>query len=153
MSLRERPLELHDIPDIASRLRQADLDEIYAAGFPNAEICLTVGLTLGPVALVLEGDVPVGVFGFTHFGIVWSFWSNLTRAQSREILARTPEYVAAMVQRSGNDRLYNVVMTSNRHAVRWLRASGCFDMGSDTDGRIHFSTKPELAECAIQPAV
>lgn len=103
-------------------------------------------------AVIEEGrDAPVGVFGWTDRGGIWSYWCDLGAAQTRELMRQTPQYVLEMVESAnaaGLPHLANYVWEGNHEALAWLRASHCFSLDLDhrynisNRGFIGFQTKP-----------
>jgi hypothetical protein len=97
---------------------------------------------------VLEefGTVPVGVYGWTSKGAIWSYWRDLSPNEQRELMRRTPGMVLEMVEKAkaeGLPYLANYVWEGNRPAVAWLKASHCFSL--DLDHSYNISNKSFIA--------
>lgn len=149
-----RPFTAAHARQLAPKIGEVDLKEIRLAGYPDAESALLSGLKVGPCWGVLDEGEVLGVFGYSAQGIIWSFWSTLTKRQALTVLRHTRDYVSRMVKRSGKPILVNAVLRENTPVLRWLEASKCFDLWNDPSSPlIYFHTKPELsASCVIQQA-
>lgn len=148
---RREPLTWSSAKRFARVIRASDKVECYANG-STPERSLLWATEHGPAWAAFEGDsqVPVGVWGWTEKGAIWSYWAELDRVQSRELLRRTPAMVAEMLEEArtiGWTRLGNYVWEDNTAALAWLRASKCFDIELDRDTILanrrfhHFMTK------------
>lgn len=133
-------------------ISSADKVECFANGMSPYR-SLAWALEHGPCWAAYEGhsQVPVGCWGWTQRGAVWSYWTELDRVQSRELLRHTPQMVSEMLMDStavGFPCLENYVWEDNTAAIKWLRASKCFDISLDRDIILsnkrfhHFRTKP-----------
>lgn len=133
-------------------IRLADRIECVSNG-SNPYRSMLWALDHGRCWAAFEGnsDVPVGVWGWTDMGAVWSYWAELDPVQSRELLRRTPAMVAEMLEESteaGFPVLANYVWEDNLAALRWLHSSKCFTIHLDRPVILlnrrfhHFETKP-----------
>lgn len=143
------PLMWHHAKRLSRVVRKADVLECLAGSGMGPYQAMLEGINRGPCwAAFVDGDaVPVGAWGWTHEGAVWSMWRDLTSNESRELLRHTPEMVAEMVS-ARDGVLENYVWENNTQALAWLRASKCFNIDLDrviilgNHRFIHFATKP-----------
>jgi hypothetical protein len=149
---RREPLTWSSAKRFEPAIRSADKVECYANDSTPLKSLLWA-IEHGPCWAAFEGDsaIPVGTWGWTDRGAVWSYWTELDRVQSRELLRRTPEMVSEMLTEStgaGWPSLANFVWEDNLAALGWLRASKCFEISLDKDIILlnrrfhHFQTKP-----------
>jgi integrase len=118
-------LHAADIEDLASRIRETDrLD--CAMHECDAGLALLDGLRKGPCWAVTWENQTIGALGWTYDGYIWSLWVDLTREQSKAIMARTRHMVRALVRDAARP-LGNTVREDNLLTIAWLRASKCFD--------------------------
>jgi hypothetical protein len=144
-------------------IREADRIECQANGMSVYQ-SLLYACSAGPCWAVYEDaeQTPLGVWGWTRAGAIWSYWADLNATQSRHLLRCTPPHVLEMLEQStaeGIPALGNFVWVGNRAALAWLRASHCFIITLDRPYEFgnkefyHFKTKPleELRKlCATQ---
>jgi hypothetical protein len=149
---RREPLTWSSAKRFERVIRASDKVECYANGSAPLNSLLWA-IDHGPCWAAFEGEsqVPVGAWGWTDRGAVWSYWRELDRVQSRELLRQTPGMVLEMLEQSATAgwlRLGNFVWEDNTAALGWLRASKCFDISLDSDIILsnkrfhHFLTKP-----------
>lgn len=121
------PLEWDHCVSLAPRLSAGDTFECLAMGH-LPEQALAAGLFMGPATAVLRKDTgtPVGAFGYTAQGSIWSLWSTLSRVEAFQVLRETPGWVEDMVVASGLPTLSNFAACANTTALAWLRQSRCF---------------------------
>ena len=138
-ALRDRPLHLHTerlnwqhIASLRDTLCSADITECTLMGLTPEQALATALVTTNDQAFAacLEDGAPVGAFGWTPQGAIWSLWVPLSPGIAREVLLRTPWWVAFMVASSGLKHLCNFVHTKNTRTIKWLKASRCFDLDS-----------------------
>lgn len=143
-------LEREHIPNLAARLSAGDRRECLDLGV-SPEAALMAGYR-GAFSLVVyrgEADYPVGAFGVTGAGIVWSLWADLTPDEMRYLRQEAPHWIEWMAINVHGGPLRNHVSVANRQALLWIHRTGCFDV-ADTphqiNGRdyLHFQTKAEL---------
>lgn len=77
-------------------------------------------------ALRTDTGTPVGAWGYTSLGTIWSLWTKLSPRERLQVVQETPTWVSRLVRESGRPVLYNYVMATNAPALRWLRRSGAF---------------------------
>lgn len=112
---------------IAPLIRHQDRLECGRDRDPLA--AMLYGLSHGDAWVALDPHgAPLGVYGWTRHGAIWSLWRDMTRAESIAVLKHTPLWVAQMVQASGHPFLFNFVSASNSAALGWLETSRCFDI-------------------------
>lgn len=113
---------------LAPLIRNADRLECGPSKDPLA--AMLVGISPGNDAWVAtdpHGN-SLGVYGYTEWGVIWSLWRDMTRAESVAVLRHTPMWVAMMVHASEHPYLFNFVSVENKEAIGWLEASKCFDI-------------------------
>lgn len=115
---------------LGKRIRPEDARECELKGY-TPEMAMFAGCgTTGEAFAAMHGETPIGAFGWTEAGRIWSLWANLTLAEAKCVLGQTPKWVSRMVAVSGRTYLDNWVHADNRKALAWLRASRCFGIDS-----------------------
>lgn len=153
---RREPLAWRHAKTFGRVIRKPDMIECLSNGMSvRASLDWVIENGGGESWAVIEGDnqvTPVGVYGWTRRGAIWSYWSELDPPQIKELMRRTPGMVLEMVENAakhGLPMLSNYVWDGNREALAWLKASHCFTFNLDqclTIGNdrtfIPFSTRP-----------
>lgn len=121
------------VPLITADVRQADIDELYAASEITPELAMWKGLAVSTHAWVGFIDhEPVCMFGvvprsvLSGRGIPWMIGTNALDRHAAEFLKGCRPQVAEM--RSVYNLLENYVDARNTKAIRWLRWLG-FEIG------------------------
>ena len=138
-----------DIMELVGELRPGDVAECMALNRSPRQALEEATKGPGSYACgvrVGNGYGTIGAFGVSGLAI-WSLWSPLKKHESREIFERTPSFVRHLVQYSGAPTLTNIVLSTNKPALLYLRHSGCFDVQPepfDFNGHSFYSfrTKP-----------
>ena len=114
---------------IAADMRQADIDEVWAAGHKTPLEALVDGWEASQYATIaMNGDEPACMFGLVKrdllsgTGIIWMLGTNATFKYRREYLKRTPSVIDEML--TVCPRLCNMVHSKNINSIRWLRWLG-----------------------------
>lgn len=152
MDLEPGKLTWEALLTLAPDIRYEDLVE--CEGRPYDAI-LRGSLPNGDAWVALSPDRPLGVFGYSADSArCWSLWTKLSRPEALAILRHTPLWAHTMVRQSGLPKLHNYVHTQNLPAIKWLEASGCFDInwtptrdpkGTTTLPVYYFETTPKMA--------
>lgn len=129
MDLQIVPAEVSHLEAMAGRWRQADIDELWAAGHHTPEECVKVGIEHSPMAWTafLDG-VPVAVFGvstpplLSSTGIPWMVGTVELDRHGSLLLKQGREKVGLMLTQF--KRLMNFVDARNTKAIRWLKRLG-----------------------------
>jgi hypothetical protein len=116
------PATFDHIEPIAKRMRQADVDEIWAAAavLPRPAIALSLDAADITGTWLIDG-VPAAIGGVRD-GVVWLLTTDLVDKHQRRFLMeakRQFEDVKPMY-----DRLYNWVDARNTRSIRWLKWMG-----------------------------
>lgn len=92
-----------------------------------------MGLLMGPAwaACRAHTGTPLGAFGYTPQGTVWSLWARLSTGDAFRVLDGTSGWVREMVRQSGLPFLHNYAACANRAALTWLRLAKCFSVSPD----------------------
>lgn len=115
------------IDPIASRIRQADLEECWAGGALTIRDALAMSLSTASLARTwLVDGVPGAMGGIGSWvpgiGRIWLLTTDLVEGHQKEFLrASFKEFRAA---RADYEYLSNFVMASNDRAIQWLRHLG-----------------------------
>lgn len=128
------PMRWEDIGQLGPLIRETDRRDCVAHDC-NPELALLDAFTAGRAWTALWNlDVgepqPLGCFGWTHTGFIWSLWVDLTREQSLALMSRAQSVIKGMAREAGAAgiaSLCNTVRTDNLLTIAWLRASKCFD--------------------------
>lgn len=124
-----RSVEPGDAEELAPRLRQADLDEIEAAGYPDpfkalreSAACSTHAWTVevDDEVAVMFGVVPVSMVG--GVGCPWMLGSDAVVRNAGAFIKRSLVYIPIMLE--AYPHLFNVVDVRNTKAIRWLKRAG-----------------------------
>ena len=114
---------------IAADMRQADIDEVWAAGHKTPLEALVDGWKVSKYATIaMNGDEPACMFGLvprdllSGTGIIWMLGTNATFKYRREYLKRTPAVIDEMLTIC--PRLCNMVHSKNINSIRWLKWLG-----------------------------
>lgn len=124
-----RPTEPADVEHLIEHLRDSDRAECLAYGHPDiapgirrsaqASMLCWSGFVDGELAAVI-GVAPINLIG--GVGSPWMLGTPVLNRHSRVLVARTPEYIARMLQ--AFPHLVNFVHARNTTSVRWLRRLG-----------------------------
>jgi hypothetical protein len=121
---------LADAEALACTLRQADLDELAAAGVSPSD-ALRTGVERSTLAaavwddeglVALLGVAPLVESVLAPVGAPWMLGTDRVSKHARALVAVGPAYTRAMLD--AYPRLMNVVHAKNTLHVRWLRRLG-----------------------------
>lgn len=129
MEITIRPTTEEDIAEIASRMREADRIEVWAASRKTPDEALRYSLEKSSLAMtgVING-VPEVMFGagdlsiLTRTGAPWLLSTDAVRLNKRAFLQYSVEWRGQLLQRY--DILRNVVDDRNTVSKRWLQWLG-----------------------------
>lgn len=128
-----RSVEPGDAEDLAPRLRQADLDEIAAAGAPDPLKALRESAALSTSSWTVEIDDEVAVMMgvcpismLNGIGSPWLLGSDAVTRHAGAFIKQTLVYIPLMLE--AYPHLFNVVDVRNTKAIRWLKRAG-FTLG------------------------
>jgi hypothetical protein len=111
---------------VANHLREADLNELIAAGLDDIEGVIQEGIDLSALCWTATADGrPVCVFGVREWegrGVPWLLGTQEMAAHRRAFIAQAPAYIELMLE--AFPVLINHVHAKNEQAVRWLRRAG-----------------------------
>lgn len=115
-----------DAAAVANRLRDADLDELIAAGLDDIEQVIQEGIDLSALCwTATAGGVPVCVFGVREWegrGVPWLLGTDQLVKNRGALIRQAPAYIELMLQ--AFPVLINHVHARNAQAVRWLKRAG-----------------------------
>lgn len=124
-----RASELSDIFYLKSRLRKADIDEIYASNHLTAADALTYSFYLSKVCLtIMMDDEPVGMFGIVEDptdsdkALIWMLGSDRMNKVARHIVKDAKDFIEQFMD--SYEVLYNHVDARNEKSIRWLEYLG-----------------------------
>lgn len=117
------------IKRVSSLMRQADIDEIWAAGRKKPENSLRLSLMLSKYAkTIMIDDKPIGMFGVTPLsvitgnGVPWLLGTSELENISIQFLKNCKKYVGEMCQNFYY--LENYVDARNKVSIQWLKWLG-----------------------------
>jgi len=121
------PATLEHIEPIARTVRQADVDECWAAAMMTIRDALTMSLAGAAIARVGTADgVPGVIYGVTNIGPrngqIWMIGTTLIDRHQRGFLEHSLTELDDFQQ--SYDCLWNYVDVRNKRAVRWLKWLG-----------------------------
>lgn len=140
MTLSTEALRWDYVKRLAPFIRRSDVVECAVNGnTPEESMLWALEAGRGRSWVVLDEGCPIGAYGWTQHGAIWSLWADLLPDQAKDVARNTAGYIRAVVanwERSGqmpqfNVPLRNAVWEDNRHALAWLRASHCFNIKVD----------------------
>lgn len=147
MIVKIRKSKRRDIRKLSGRLREADAQELLAAGNTSIESALAQSFSSSTHRRTIELDgVPVGMFGIvpeTLIGDIANVWLLGTPelAQIKKTFVRQSRRVIAEFLLH-YPVLWNVVDVRYVSAIRWLESCGAvFDEGSAIPGFRRFSIR------------
>lgn len=147
MIVKIRKSKSRDIRKLSGRLREADAQELLAAGNTSVEGALAYSFSSSTHRRTIELDgVPVGMFGLmpeTILGDIANVWLLGTPelAQIKKTFVRQSRRVIAEFLLH-YPVLWNVVDVRYVSAIRWLESCGAvFDEGSAIPGFKRFSIR------------
>lgn len=129
MEWQVRRATIEDVKDIATRLRQSDIDEIKAASGKTPEESLTSALEqsqLGTWVGVYKGK-PEIIFGCAHtpdrsIGLPWMVCTDALKDSPREFMVKCKLWVKGFTRQY--PVLKNFVSADNELHIRWLKWCG-----------------------------
>lgn len=143
-----RLLTTSDVEDLWPRLRLEDQEETIVLGSNPREALLMgafdnmfVGISKGRAyAIETPGGDVIGAIGFTSTGYLWALSTRFNPAESRELFRRTPEIAFKLLYEAvdrgaipSDGTLGNYIHAKNKPALRWLKASKCFDIDEEKE--------------------
>jgi len=153
--LEVRELTWQDAQSIARRLHPDDAYECAAMGRTPEGSMAWVILSGQPSWCVYRTctGTPVGAFGFTTEGTIWSLWTALGRRESLMVLEHTRPWVTRMATdflkvAEVPNTLSNLVAKRNQRGITWLKMSKCFGFGTPVEingeGWLPFFVKEDI---------
>lgn len=124
-----RPATWADVEAILPRVRQADVEELWASALATPEECLRLGLERSPEAWVgLADETPLCIFGVSSMAILgaegapWMVGTDDIDLHAKGFLKACRGALARMFE--PYESLYNFVDARNARAIRWLKWLG-----------------------------
>lgn len=121
--------EAWHIPSLASRLREADRQEIKATSDLDALSGLSRSVECSPISItIMEDDLPIAIYGSapdsTKSALVWLLASNDLQRHSKQFLRESRNYVKKLHIESDADLLWNLTDKRNTVHHKWLKWCG-----------------------------
>lgn len=113
---------------VAADVRQADVDELWAAAKMTPEEALRQGSKWSSAFVALDEGRPICAFGvvpysvLTKFGAPWMVGTNALDRSSRQFIRQCRTDLSGFFGEW--DKLLNVVDARNTTAIRWLKWLG-----------------------------
>ena len=124
-----RDTNLHDIVYLKTRLRQEDVDEIYASNHFTPTDALTYSFYLSKTCLTIVNDnEPVGMFGIvedptdSNRALIWMLGSDRMNRVARHIIKDAKDFIEGFMD--SYSEVYNHVDARNSKSIRWLEYLG-----------------------------
>lgn len=123
-----RESSVTDIAYLKNRLRQGDIDEIWASNNLTPVEALTYSYYLSRVCLTVVKEVPVGMFGIVpdpdnqEKALIWMLGSTDLDKVARYVIKNTKEFIEGFLE--SYSTLYNHVDIRNKKAIKWLKYLG-----------------------------
>ena len=123
------PASASDVLYVAERLREADLQELYAMHGKDVDVPMLL-LQSWKESIqrytIIANDEPVGIFGLAEvapkLGAPWLVGTDGLPKIAKSFITGCPHYVERMLDTYPN--LVNYVHKDNRLAIRWLKYLG-----------------------------
>jgi len=120
---------LDDINHVATTMRKADIDEVWASNFftPHDALLASVEASHYSTAVVVDEE-PIAILGLvvrdvlTGVGIPWLLASDSAMMNKRLFFDLSPGAITEMLEVCPT--LYNYVDARNRASIRWLKWLG-----------------------------
>lgn len=121
--------EAWHISSLASRLRDADKQEIKASSDLEALEGLSRSVEYSPICYtIMEDELPVGIFGTApddaNSALVWMLASEDLKRHSRQFLRESRDYIKQLHKESKADLLWNLTDKRNTVHHKWLKWCG-----------------------------
>ena len=121
--------EAWHISSLASRLREADKQEIKATSDLDAFTGLSRSVASSPISIsIMEGEVPIALYGSVpdeeNSALVWLLASNDLQRHSKQFLRESRNYVSKLHRESNADLLWNLTDKRNTVHHKWLKWCG-----------------------------
>lgn len=117
------PAQPSHIAAIACECRQADIDEIWAAGGVIVSVALEMSLKGHGIARTALADgVPVAMWGVDQAGCIWMIGTDAIDKYRKIFLRESRRELEQFQER--HELLWNWVDARNRKAIRWLKWLG-----------------------------
>ena len=121
--------EAWHIPSLASRLREADKQEIKATSDLDAITGLSRSVECSPVCYsIMEGDLPIAIYGSSpdsdKSALVWLLASDDLKRHSKQFLRESKNYISMLHAESDADLLWNLTDKRNTVHHKWLKWCG-----------------------------
>jgi hypothetical protein len=157
-----RRLTTADVEDLYPRLRVEDKEECIVLGSTPKEALLMgafdnlfSGISKGRAYAITDETGIIGAIGFTSSGYLWALSSKFSPSQARSLFKATPDITFRLVFEAidkgaiqSDGILHNILHAKNTPALKWLRASKCFDVDLEDELAVgaevfyNFKTKP-----------
>lgn len=133
--LLEMPPTPFNYSQLAGKLRQEDVEECHAMGWPPHDAlwfaladCPTGCFAVGSLVRrpnwqgISEGYKPeiVGAYGYNRRGNIWSLWAPLGLRETKMMLRHSNAAIQSLLMRAGVDSLWNMVSLRNKGAMEWI---------------------------------
>jgi len=122
-----------DVAFVAAHMRQADVDEVRAAGWDPLPALQDGAANSMLLWTAKDGNTPVAILGMGapsllgDVGVPWFLGTDQVHKHRRAFVRTAPTYLRQML--AFYPRLMNYVHTENRQAILWLRKTG-FKLGA-----------------------
>lgn len=123
-----------DALELASAMRQQDIDEVHACGHTDLHAVVADGITRSALCWTARVDGRMGcVFGVAPMSLLtsqrgapWMLGTDEVPRHAALLMRRSPEYIAKMLDFC--PVLVNTVHAKNTVSLRWLKRMG-FEIG------------------------
>ena len=121
--------EAWHIPSLASRLRDADIQEIIASSDLQAIDGLARSVECSDICYsIMEGELPVAIYGSTmdtnNSALIWMLASDEIKRHSRQFLRESKNYIRMLHKEANADLLWNLTDKRNTVHHKWLKWCG-----------------------------
>ena len=123
-----RPSLESDIEYLKDRLRQSDIDEIWAASHDLPESALRRSFKESPFCCTILNGNPIGMFGIAppvvlgNKASIWFLASDDIKKIGRRFAKNSRKFIDTMLSFYGY--LYNFVDNRNKDSIKWLKLCG-----------------------------
>ena len=123
-----RESQVLDIAYLKTRLRQSDVDEIWASNNLTPTDALTFSYYLSKVCMTVVDENPVGMFGIvedpenSQRALIWMLGTDGLSKVAKKLFKETKEFIEGFLD--AYPLLYNFIDAENTRSIAWLRKLG-----------------------------
>ena len=146
-----RTSNIDDVEYLSTRLRQSDIDEVWASHNHTPHEALKISLERSTLCLtIVDNNIPIAMFGInpdfilSDKAVIWFLSSDGIYKIKKRFLRNCKIFINMMLDQY--EILYNFVDARNTDSIKWLKSLGAdisapFVFGSERMKFCYFSFK------------